>query len=86
MVTSLFWLVFWATLAGLLLAAGIILRMRLREQLGKGKKLEVDDDAVRTILETGALDDGMPEPLDLDEIDEQERRFWSETWDEPEEW
>ncbi len=86
MVTSLFWLVLWAALASLLLAAGILLRIRLRKRLGTGRKPEVDDDAVRRILETGALDDGVPEPLDLDEIEEEERRFWSETWDEPEEW
>jgi hypothetical protein len=45
----------------------------------------VDDDAVRTILATGSLNVDEDEPLDLREIGEEEERFWSETWDEPEE-
>ena len=45
----------------------------------------IDDDAVRTILATGALSVEVDEPLDLREIGEEEERFWSETWDEPEE-
>ena len=46
----------------------------------------VDDDAVKAILETGRLVTEEEEPLDLREIEEEERRFWSERWDEPEEW
>jgi hypothetical protein len=46
----------------------------------------VDDDAVRSILERGVLVTEDDEPLDYDEIDEEERRFWSESWDEPDEW
>jgi hypothetical protein len=45
----------------------------------------VDDGAVRRILETGTLAGEGDEPLEESEIDEEERRFWSERWDEPEE-
>lgn len=84
--TNILWFVFWAGLTGLLVVCGIALRLRLRRRLGRESGPHVDDDAVRTILETGALEDNIAEPLDLDEIEEQERRFWSESWDEPEEW
>jgi hypothetical protein len=83
---NLFWFILWTTLTGLLVVAGILLRLRLRNRLGRGGEAHVDDDAVRAILETGTLDDGASDPLDLDEIEEEERRFWSESWDEPEEW
>jgi hypothetical protein len=45
----------------------------------------VDDRAVSQILETGVLAAEDDEPLDQAGIDEEERRFWSERWDEPEE-
>ncbi len=85
MVLHVFWLAFWAALTALVIAAAIALRVRLRRRLGISDP-RVDDDAVRSILETGVLRDDTPEPLDLDEIEEEERRFWSEPWDEPEEW
>lgn len=85
MVLHAFWLVFWAGLTALVIAAAVALRLRLRRQLGP-RGPHVDDEAVRTILETGTIRDETPEPLDLDEIEEQERRFWSEPWDEPDEW
>jgi hypothetical protein len=44
----------------------------------------VDDEALDTIRNTGILTDD-DEPLDIREIDEEERKFWSESWDEPEE-
>ena len=43
------------------------------------------DDAVRAIVETGALSVEEDEPLDMREIEAEEERFWRETWDEPEE-
>jgi hypothetical protein len=45
----------------------------------------VDDQAVETILSMGTLAVEDDEPLDIEEIDDEERRFWSESWDEPEE-
>jgi hypothetical protein len=82
---TLFWFVFWVGLAVLAFAAGISLRVRLEDELGAPRTV-VDDDAIRAILETGTLVAPTEEPLDLDEIEEEERRFWSESWDEPEEW
>jgi len=45
----------------------------------------VDDEAIVRILEEGVLEEGADELLDQAEIDGEERRFWSERWDEPEE-
>lgn len=78
--------VFSAFLVGLAVASGIRLRVRLRKRLGRTRPPRVDDRALRTILDRGVLTTEEDEPLDYDEIDEEERRFWSEPWDEPEEW
>jgi len=74
-----------AFLLGLALASGVHLRLRLRERLGRTAPV-VDDDAVRAILSEGVLRTDEDPPLDLEEIDEEERRFWDERWDEAEEW
>jgi hypothetical protein len=73
-----------AFLVGLLGASGLRLRLRLRERLARSVP-RVDDRAVSQILETGVLSADGDEPLDPGEIDEEERRFWSESPDEPEE-
>lgn len=73
-----------AFLVGLVGASGLRLRGRLRRRLVRSVPV-VDDRAVTRILETGTLASDEDEPLDQAEIDEEERRFWSETWDEPEE-
>jgi len=73
-----------AFLVGLLGASGLRLRLRLRERLARSVPV-VDDRAVSQILETGVLSADDDDPLDPDEIDEEERRFWSESQDEPEE-
>lgn len=73
-----------AFLVGLLSASGL----RLRTRLGRSPTRSVppvDDRAVNEILTTGVLRVEEDEPLDASEIDEEERRFWSESWDEPEE-
>ena len=44
------------------------------------------DDMIRQIEEEGRLHIDDSEPLDLDEIREQEEQFWEESWDEPDEW
>jgi hypothetical protein len=81
---ALFWLVLFAGLIVLAFAAGISLRVRLREHVHPRTPV-VDDQAVETILSMGTLTVEEDEPLDIEEIDDEERRFWSESWDEPEE-
>lgn len=82
---SVFWFGFWVGLTLLAFAAGVSLRARIRERIWRPIPV-VDDQAVEAILETGTLSTDDDDPLDLSEIDEEERKFWSETWDEPEEW
>lgn len=82
---SIFWFFFWAGLTVLAFTAGVGIRTRLRARLGKPVP-RVDDDAIQSIMETGVLAGERDAPLDLEEIDEEERKFWSESWDEPEEW
>lgn len=73
-----------AFLVGLVGASGLRLRGRVRRRLARGVPV-VDDRAVSRILETGVLTEDDEDPLDQDEIDEEERRFWSERWDDTEE-
>jgi len=80
---ALFWIAFWAGLVVLAFAAGISLRIRLREHVRPRIPL-VDDEAIDAILTIGTLTDD-DEPLDIGDIDEEERKFWSESWDDPEE-
>lgn len=82
---TLFWFIFWVGLAVLAFAAGVSLRVRLGDEIDSSKSV-VDDDALRAILETGRLSIDEDEPLEAREIDEEERRFWSEDWEEPEQW
>ncbi len=72
-------------LVGLMAASAVMWRLRLRQQV-RPRGPVVDDAAVRAILERGVIVTDEDEPLDLDEIDEEERRFWTELWDEPDEW
>ena len=47
----------------------------------------LDDDDVDRIISEGVVRFQPEEPLDLEEIEEAERRFWiEENWDESEEW
>lgn len=82
---TFFWVLFWIMLAGLAVAAGFSVHARRRDALVSPPPA-LDDDAVRRILETGELSVDEDEPLDLAEIEEEEERFWSESWDEPDEW
>jgi hypothetical protein len=81
---TLFWIVLWLALSALMIVAAVRVHLRRRELSASGQP-RLDDAAIDAIIETGELtvDD---EPLDLQEIDEREERFWSESWDEPEEW
>jgi hypothetical protein len=82
----LFWTLLWAALAVLGAVAGIRVYARRRRELESARTI-VDDEAVRRILETGVLTVEDDEPLDLDAIEAEEKRFWSEMWDEPgDEW
>ena len=81
---ALFWIVFWAGLVVLAFAAGISLRVRLHAHV-RARIPVVDDEALDVILTTGTLTSDDDEPLDIGDIDEEERKFWSESWDEPEE-
>lgn len=78
-----------ALLSGFLVAmvavGGMRLRGLIRRPVGRSVP-RVDDDAVRRILEHGSLETDEDPPLDPGEIDEAERRFWSDRWEEPEEW
>ena len=80
---TLFWLVFWAGLTALAFMAGLSLRSRLSSGIVRRSPI-IDDEAIEQILATGQLT--VEDPLNLDEIEEEEKRFWSESWDEPEEW
>lgn len=72
MVTWLF-----AGCALLVAGAGLLVRRRMARLRGG-----LSDEAIRAIEEYGRI--SVDEPLDLDEAAEEEERFWSESWDEPE--
>lgn len=62
-------------------AAAIVMRRRIRDYI-RGPDV-LDDDMIRRIEQDGVVE--VEEPLDLDEVREEEERFWSETWDIPDE-
>ncbi len=65
--------------AAVLVVAGWIGYRRRLEQV---KERGLDDGAIRQIEASGRVE--LEEPLDLSEAAEEEDRFWSESWDEPE--
>lgn len=69
--------------AALLIAGGLLYRRRLRDYRASSPT-RLDDDLVRRIEQDGAVE--LDEPTDPEEVREEEERFWSETWDRPEEW
>jgi len=82
---SLFWIVLWAALTALMVVAAVRLHARHKDLVASPLP-SLDDAAIHTILATGELAVDEDEPLDLVDIDESEERFWSESWDEPDEW
>ena len=62
-------------------AAALVMRRRIRDYVGGTTVL--DDDMIRRIEEQGVIE--VEEPLDLEQVREEEERFWSETWDIPDE-
>jgi hypothetical protein len=76
--------VYFGVLLGLLaVAAGLMYRSRLTRVIRSSDPV-LTDDMIRQIEDRGRVD--VEEPLDLDEIQEEEARFWEEPWDEPDEW
>jgi hypothetical protein len=68
----------------LALAAGFNLyRLRVNRAADSGEPA-LSDDMLRQIEESGWVE--VDEPLDYEEIQEEEARFWEEPWDEPDEW
>lgn len=68
----------------LAVVGGLLYRRRLREYLGRSTST-LDDDMIRRIETDGTIE--VEERVDLDEARLEEERFWSETWDAPdEEW
>jgi hypothetical protein len=67
----------------LALTAGLVFRSRLDRVIGR-RRNALTDDMVREIVESGRIE--VEEPLDLDEIQAEEARFWEEPWDDPDEW
>ena len=66
----------------ILAAAGAVAnRRRIRDYIGGRGGL--DDDMVRRIEQEGTLE--LEDPTDLEEVRREEERFWSETWDVPDE-
>jgi len=68
-------------IAFLAAAAVVVNRRRIRDYFDGRSHL--DDDMIRRIERDGSID--IEDPLDLEQVREEEERFWSETWDVPEE-
>ena len=81
---NLLGLLFWTTITILVMAAALRMYMRRKERFSSDVPV-LDENAIQTILEIGEISTDEDEPLDLEEIDEEEERFWRESWDEPEE-
>lgn len=70
------------TIGALLVVFGwVIHRRRLQRYTGSDRD-RLDDDLVRRIEQTGRVE--LDDPLDHDEVREEEERFWDESWDRPE--
>lgn len=78
---AFFWFVFGAGFALLAMAAGVTVHARRRRTYRRVPT--VDDALIAQIIEHGAVRVEDDDPLDLDVIDDEEERFWSESWDEP---
>lgn len=75
---------YFGLLLGILaLAGGLYYRSRLTDVAARGGPT-LSDDMLRQIEESGYIE--LDEPLDLEDIQEEEARFWEEPWDEPDEW
>lgn len=71
-------------LAVLAVIGGLLYRVRLTRAIGEVRPV-LTDDLVRQIEESGSVD--VDEPLDLEQIQEEEARFWEDRpWEDSEEW
>ena len=69
---------------GLLAVVAALAYLRRRAASRPGARA-LTDEAIRQIENHGVVE--VDEPLDLRDVDAEERRFWDEeTWDESEEW
>lgn len=76
----------WILMAAAVVYAAVRAQARLREVRPPARPPRIDDEALRRILEEGTLTVPDEEPLDMEEASEAEEDFWSESWDEPEEY
>lgn len=75
----------WVGFGALAVIGGLAVRRRLETSRAEQGPV-LDDEAVRRIVDTGRPWEDADPPLDIEEIEEAEDRFWSESWDEPEDW
>ncbi len=73
---------FFLLVAVLAIAAGWAVRRRL----GARTRTGVTDDMMRQIETRGVVDAEDVDPLDLSRAQAEEDAFWTQTWDEPEEY
>ena len=72
----------WIIIAVLAVIGGLIGLRRVRvARMADDSNLT--DEMMRAIEERGRVE--VDEPLDFEAIEDEESRFWEETWDEPEE-
>ena len=83
-VLRFFLAMFVLAIGGVIIYAGVSMRLRIRKALDVPPP-RIDDEDIRRIEEEGALHTDDPEPLDLERIRKEEEDFWGETWDEAEE-
>ena len=74
----------WAGLAAMVLVVGVRYRRRLNSLCDDEGTPSIDDDAIQRIIQHGNLP--MKEKPDLAAASEAEDEFWSEYWDEPDEY
>lgn len=80
--SGLFGVLFVMAFAALVAAASATVWMRRRASFMSDRPV-VDDRVIEQIIEHGEVFVEEDEPLDMREIDDEEKRFWSESWDEP---
>lgn len=73
---------FWIALAVLAIFAGVRVALRVRRGSG-GEVRRLSDEEIRRLEAGGSIE--ISAPTDLREVAEEEERFWSESWDEPDE-
>ena len=72
-------------MAALVVVGGLLFRGRLRRRVD-GRDPMTDDPLLREILGQGGAQGPDEPPLDEDAIREAEDEFWSQEWDQPEDW